>query len=246
MAIGTTLALIGAGSSLAGGLSSLLANDSAQQEVPDALTGQIDQLQNRQYFRPLLQRLIQNDQGFANISQTLASQGVDSPAIATEQRQALENQRTDAVSGAVQQLEGTRLNALNQNLGQLNRINARNTQMRQQEIQNRLSAIGQMASGIGGSIAQGVGANNAQATLDKALNNMQNQPSPDLGGLNMPQLNMPNFSSFGNDGGTSALSNSPLGTNPNAIGLNTGSLFSGQNQSIGMGNLTTNPFSFRR
>lgn len=205
------LAGISAGASLLGGIASGLSNRRVQQQVPQALLDQIDSLSNRNFFLPLAQRLIQNDQGFMNIERSLAARGIDSSSIASEQRQALEAQRQQAVTDTVRQLEGTRINALNSALAQQNQINARNAQLEQQFVNNRTGIISQAVSGIGGSIVQGFGAQNAADLNAQTLEAIRNSGNNNfLDTLSTPPTSMFNTSNIN----TGSFSGRPLGLRP--------------------------------
>lgn len=146
------LAAAGVGTSLLGGF---LADRFGRQRVPDELNALIGDLENPNFFLPFIQRAFgpQEETSF-NINAQLAARGIDSPLIAEEQRQAATAQRGERVAQAVSGLEGQRLGMLQQALGQRIGIDARNAR-------NRASAINSATAGVGGSLIQGLGAQQA-------------------------------------------------------------------------------------
>lgn len=223
------IAAIGAGSSILGGVLSGFGNRRNRVAVPDELNNLIDQLNNPNFFRERLQRLVNTDQGIANIEQSLAARGVDSPAIASEQRQALERQRGEAISTGTEQLESTRLNALNRALAQRSQINAQNARLAQQQTNNTLGILSQTVSGVGSSLTQGLGAQVANRQLDALLGSMGGGGS--IGETNTPSLGN-NYGNFGSSG-LGVFSGSPLLNNLNSVaGLPNRS---GRNAGVGLG-----------
>lgn len=131
---------IGIGGSLLGGL---LGRREAK--TPQSLTNQIDALQNPGYYAPLLQRIMGGQQGYANITRSLARQGVAANAnLLTEIDQAQEQQATDQASQMMRSLEGQRLGSL----GQLENIRMGYAGM-------RMNAMDQGLSGMLGTILNG-------------------------------------------------------------------------------------------
>lgn len=176
------MAGISAGTSLLGGLLSNRANKRQTVETPGALTDQMDELQDPNYFLDSLMRSVNNDQGAYNINAGLASKGVDSPAIAAEQRQAMESDRQNAIVQGLDQMEGQRLGMLNNLIGQQSQINQQNAQLGQQNNQNRMNIINETISGVGGSVVQGLGAKISQQNFDKMMD-QSNQQTGWQGGM---------------------------------------------------------------
>lgn len=177
----TAMTIASAGSSLLGGLLSSKGNQRQQVETPQALTNQMDELQNPNYFLDSLMKAVNNDQGAYNVNASLAARGVDSPLIASEQRQAMESDRQNAVVEGMNQLESTRLGMLNNLIGQQSQINTTNAQLDQQHNQNRLGIINETVSGIGGSVVQGLGAKINQQNFDRLMNS-STQPTTGMQG----------------------------------------------------------------
>lgn len=173
MALGPlALMAISSGASLLGGYLSSRANKRQRVETPAALTDQIEELQDPNYFLDSLMRTVNNDQGAYNINASLAARGVDSPAIAAEQREAMESGRQDAIVQGLDQLEGTRLSMLNNLIDMKTGINQQNAQLGQRFNQNRMNIISETVGGIGGSVVQGLGAKINQQNFDTMMNQM--------------------------------------------------------------------------
>lgn len=148
-----------------------LEGDPAQMEIPPELQQMIDQLSKSDYFLPMLQRLTANNtQGAHNITRQMNRAGVDSPGMVSEMIEQGERQRTQSITQGMDQLEGMRLGALSDSVGQMlqaNTVNANlkqrhqttNASLKQNFVQNRLGIegeYGQNAMGIWDSTLNGI------------------------------------------------------------------------------------------
>jgi len=158
--------LIGAGGSLLGGI---LGNAQANRSMrtPSSVTNQIEALQNPDYYAPLLQRIFGAEQGFSNITRSLARDGVKANAnLMSEINEQQESQATNQVTQAMRGMEGQRLSAL----GQLEGINQN---YRMGRAQAGMSATNSALTGLAGSFTNYFGSLDARRQGDAEWSKVQ-------------------------------------------------------------------------
>jgi hypothetical protein len=195
---------IAAGASALGGAASLAMSNKIKPS--QQLLDQISKVENPNYYVPMLQRLYNSSQGDASIGKSLARQGLgNNEFLMRENLEANQSRSGEMVKGAAQQMEGQRMSLLE-------RLTSQRDSIDMQRQQAKMSAVNQMVSGIGGSLA-GLG----QASFQ---NNQFNQQQSMMNNQFAQQQSMWDafMQSQTGGGGGNSMNQLPMGGQPQGYG----------------------------
>lgn len=163
----TASLLFSTGTSLLGGF---LASRQ-KQKVPSQLLEAIDRVSDPNYYRSTLERIYNTTQSDANVTKSLARNGIRSQFLEGELQENNKTTAEAAVNNGMEGLEGQRMSLLSQLLGQQNNINQFNTQLGASALNSTITGIGQ------GALALGMNKQNNQMLNqnNEMMNNIMNQ-----------------------------------------------------------------------